>query len=234
MRWAALTVVLLLGVWLDHQTSPTQPLMWTLFTVAGLLGVILGRGGGVWAWVVAALVWRLSVFPILVFSGFIASVVEWGLWWVGLPVVVYPAFLVSVAGLHMAATAAIPVVLERRRLLVVALPLLLNATLVSFTSVEDLTLLPDRPWSAPRPVPPPAEPDANPYLPLLSTARTIPQNTLLLCAGMTYGLIPPSPWASAVQGTLEGLTVANPDASSGDRITEHHLAYLAAHSRIGR
>ncbi|MFT4979327.1 MAG: hypothetical protein ACI8S6_005237 [Myxococcota bacterium] len=241
MQWLVLIMAaaaLLVGAALDGLIAPSQPQLFWAFTAASLAGVALGSritpAWRLWHAPLAALLWRVTTFPVLVFSGFLASFGEWAAWSVHAPVYVYPLFLLSIVALHAAATSLLSAALSRRALALALSPLLLSAVLVSFTQLDDLTILPDHPWSEPAELLDPASPDANPYLPLVSFERSLPQNTLLLCAGTTYAMIPPSPWASAVQGTLEGLTTANPDASTADRVREHYRAYLAAHRRISR
>lgn len=179
----------------------------------------------------AVLAWRVAYFPIMVFSGFIASLSEM---LVGL---VYPTFLLSAWALHgvvgWCVTFCWPPDRERWQPLAVAAPLALVACMVSFTGLGDLRLLPDQPWTAAPTLLRVEDPVANPYLPRLAQpGYSPPGRVLLLCAGLTYGLIPSSPWARAVKGTLEAEMNRNPHGSTQQRVEEHYRAYLAAHSRI--
>ena len=204
----------------------------------------------------AALVsWRLAYFPVMVFSGFVAAVgelVTYSLFGVS---VVYPVFFFSLYlhGFAIAWVAASVVAPARRPedaettsrwlallrypprklLLAAGLPALLVATLVSFTDGEDLVLFADYPWTQ-NPEPPPiSDPNENPYLHrAFSSEFGIPSRVLFFNAGMTYGLVPETPWGGAIKGTLEAMANENPTASSTQRIRDHYLAYLAAHQRI--
>ena len=225
------------GVCLDLGPSLSQPLLCGCLMVASALGMVTGltaRPASV-CWSVlaglAVLAWRVAYFPIMVFSGFVASLSEV---LVGL---VYPAFLLSAWALHglvgWSVTFCWPPDKERWQPLAVAVPLALIAGMVSFTSLSDLRLQPDQPWAAAPAVLRVEEPVTNPYLPRLSEPGYSPQGrVLLLCAGLTYGLIPSSPWARAVKGTLEAEMNRRPHAGTRQRVEEHYRAYVAAHSRI--
>jgi hypothetical protein len=185
----------------------------------------------------AVAAWRVSYFPIMVFSGHVASIGEWLL--VGtrvLPVVIYPTFLLSVATLHALASLAASWILEPplRPLRWAALAAFTVASLVSFSTLQDLRPLPDTGWQLGDPVPPPRSPERNPYLRnLTAPGYAPPQRLLLLAAGLTYATIPGTPWADTVKGVLEGQFEANPFAPSRSRVAEHYLAYRSAHARIG-
>lgn len=74
----------------------------------------------------------------------------------------------------------------------------------------------------------------NPYLAALGAAGYWPnQRVVLLAAGLTYGAIPPSPWARAVRDLLSELFAAQPHGGAALRVREHYLAYHAAHRQIG-
>lgn len=241
---------LALAVWgfvLDGTPAPSQAsLFWTL-AVASLSGTAIGlalvwrrargRAGRLLLAGAAVLAWRLAFFPIMVFSGHVAAIAE--LVQVHAPplgVVVWPVFLVSAFALHaVAAAAASFLVLPFHPAVTAGLAGAFTvAALVSCTTTADLTLLPDTSWSLDAPVPRPSAPLGNPYLPALGEAGySLPQRTLLLAAGLTYALVPESPWAAGVKGTLEEAFRRHPHASSADRVAEHYLAYRAAHARIG-
>ncbi len=238
------------GIWLDRTQPLSQAGLWSALHVASLGGVALGLGA--WALasgrgssspaqriglaVAALLAWRVSYFPIMVFSGHVASIAEWVALGVGAPVVVYSVFLLSVVALHAVAGLGValllrpPVPLFRAALV----PAFAVATVVSFSKAEDLALLPDRAWSLARPVPPVVAGSANPYLPALGSSEISPHvNVMLLAAGVTYATIPDAPWARAVRSVLEHDFNRNPVASTQARVVEHYLAYHASHSRIG-
>jgi hypothetical protein len=196
-----------------------------------------GPSAPLWRLVLAvALGWRLAYFPIMVFSGHVASIGEWLLLVSGLPVFVYPSFLVSVAAIHAAAAAAAGLLVHppRRWLRPAVLPAFLVAAAVSFNQLSDLTLLPDRVISVEAPIPPMESGRSNPYLPALRASGYLPnQRVVLLAAGLTYETIPPSPWATTVKAVLEGLFHARPFGSTQERVLEHYLAYHSAHAQIG-
>ncbi len=227
----------------------TRPLaQFPLF--AGLqFASVLGAALGAWtfrrlrpevhplALALAAIVaWRLAYFPIMVFSGHVASIGEWLLILVGAPVAVYPTFLLSVAGIHFVAANAAGLLLSPPVPLLrwVIAPAFLVAVAVSFNQVSDITLLPDTVSQIEDPIPLMRAEEANPYLPAFSGPGYWPnQRVVLLAAGLTYETIPPSPWATTVKAVLEDLFHAKPFGSSRDRVLEHYLAYHSAHSQIG-
>ncbi|MBX2859826.1 MAG: hypothetical protein KTR14_01230, partial [Vampirovibrio sp.] len=104
-------VLFILGWQLDHFTQVTQQqLFWTIHGV-GLTGTALAlvflmpRLPGPLLKVALAvgvfLAWRISYFPFMVFSGHIASIVEWVLVAVpNAPVWVFPTYFVALAGLN--------------------------------------------------------------------------------------------------------------------------------------
>lgn len=238
MVWVIVgTVVLVLvaGSWLDSAAPLSQPMLFWSFTVVSVLGSLIGGGlskSRLWWIPLAVVLWRLLVVPVLLCSSFVAGVVEWLLWSVRGPALVYPTFLASIVVLHAGAVYAMVTALRRWVLLLLALPLLAAAALLSFTTPADLVPLPAQPWAALHPVPGLLEPKENPYLPLLDPERPLPQNALLLCSGVAYAMTPPSPWASSVKGALEEMARANPDGGTVDRLGAHYLAYLSAQSRI--
>jgi len=74
----------------------------------------------------------------------------------------------------------------------------------------------------------------NPYLAALVAPGYWPnQRVVLLAAGLTYGAIPPSPWARAVRDLLAELFAAQPHGGAALRVREHYLAYHAAHRQLG-
>jgi len=267
--WAAVVASALAalgtGFWLDAQRAPTQPMLFWSFLVFGLTASGLG-----WSFVVrndrsalrrlvaagaALLAWRLAYFPLMVISGWKASLGEWVLHsLLGLSVI-YPTFVLMIFAMNLVigaiAGAAIAVpegeaprgalqplrdLIHRppRPLLwavgVLALPV---AAMVTFSKPSDLTLFGDRPWSEPRPLPEIHEPERNPYAVILREHEmALPARVLAFNALVTYPLVPESPWGAAMKGTLEYLALENPIATSQQRLDEHYLAYLAAHRRL--
>lgn len=235
------------GLGLDAARPLSQPALFVSLQVASLGGAALGAaawwrhlrrpGQAGWAGALAALAgWRLAWFPIMVFSGHVASIGEWILVATGLPVVVYPTFLVAVATLHAAAALAaiqiaFPLVSWLRWALV---PAFLVAASVSFLRLEDLRPLPDTELRLSAPVPEPRVSGGNPYLEALGRPGYLPhQRVILVAAGLTYATIPSTPWARTVRETLGALFRERPRASTRDRVVEHYRAYHAAHFRVG-
>ncbi|MCB9894517.1 MAG: hypothetical protein H6839_08710 [Planctomycetes bacterium] len=256
------------GACLDAQPAITQPELFWPFLFLGLGGSLLGwrlgmrhdnhLGRNVLALFGALLSWRLSYFPLMVVSGWKASLGEFALHSIGLGSVIYPTFLLLMFAQNLAigtvAAAAVAVpqgaapsegrLLNLRRLVYapprkllwalacLALPV---AFLTSFSWPSDYVLFGDAPWSEPRTVPPISEPRANPYATILDERGDelgLGSKVLALNAALTYPLVPETPWGKAMKGTLEAETRAHPLASSRDRVDEHYLAYIAAHSAI--
>ncbi|MBZ0136272.1 MAG: hypothetical protein K8I27_07865 [Planctomycetes bacterium] len=199
--------------------------------------------------------WRVSYFPFMVVAGWKASLGEW-LTFNTLEVsIVYPTFLLFMfaqhAGVGFIGAAAVasprtPAPANGRLLFFrklfhkpprkalwalacVALPV---ACMVSFSTGEDFRLLNDSP------APDMAaveihQPKLNPYGVIMTEHELAPAPWVLaLNARLTYPLVPHSPWATAMAGTLERLTLDNPLASTRDRIDEHYQAWIASHARI--
>jgi len=258
-------VALGMGFWLDAQRALSQPMLFWSFLVFGLTGCGLG-----WAFAVrndpsvlrrlvaaaaSLLAWRLAYFPLMVISGWKASLGEWVLHSaVGLSVV-YPTFVLMIFAMNLVigaiAGAAIAVpegeaprgAFQPLRDLVhrpprpllwalgaLALPV---AGMVTFSKPSDLVLFGDRPWNEPRTVPEIHAPERNAYAVILREHEmALPAKVLAWNALVTYPLVPESPWGGAMKGTLEYLALDNPIATSQERIDEHYLAYLAAHRRL--
>ncbi len=243
---AGLTLVAT-GIALDRAMPLVQSALFVALQGASLMGAGIGlalavRLAGAAARplgfaLLALLSWRLAYFPIMVFSGHVASIGEWLLALSGLPIFVYPVFLLSVAALHAVAAVAISTLLAPPHPLLrwAVAPAFVVATLVSFNQLEDLRPLPDTVVQIdPSEVPPMRLEQGNPYLSALVGEGYLPnQRVVLVAAGLTYDTIPPSPWATAVKAVLEGLFLDKPFGSTRDRVLEHYLAYHAAHPRIG-
>ncbi len=235
-----------LGFLIDASRPLPQPALWAGIQLASLGGAGLGLAAAMQIagdaarpgrFAIAALVgWRLAYFPIMVFSGHVASIGEWILTLVGAPVLVYPTFLIAVAAIHVAAAlAVIAIVTPPLPWLRWALvPAFVVAACVSFLSWRDFHPLPDRAWTLDESIPPMAAEGRNPYLEALFGPGYWPnQRVILVAAGLTYDTIPPSPWATTVKAVLEVLFDEKPNATSHDRVVEHYRAYHSAHIQIG-
>jgi hypothetical protein len=233
------------GIAIDRQPY-SQETLWSAIHVASLGGVALaasftlpgleGFARRIALVLVVLVVWRLTYFPLMVFSGHVASVTEWILALLRLPIVVYGVFLVSIGTLHgLVALGAVQIVNPLHPLVYAAVvPVLLLASAVSFAKPDDLRWSPDRFRSIAEPAPPPVAPTANPYFSrLLGTGYWPHQRVVLLAAGLTYETIPPSPWGRTVKAVLEVLFNEKPHASTAQRIYDHYLAYASAHRLIG-
>lgn len=234
------------GIAIDRSEALTQNLLFTALQVASLGGAGLGAAFAasrfrssaviVLLGVLALLAWRISYFPIMVFSGHVASVGEWIQLATSFPVAVYPIFFCSVVLLHALAASAASWLLKppHPAMYAALVPAFAVAITVSFSQPSDWTWLPDRTWALEDQVPKPRAEEGNPYLPALAQpGYAVQQRVMLAAAGVTYATIPPSPWATTVKAVLEGLFHENPVASTGDRVREHYLAYHSAHGFIG-
>ncbi len=242
----AVLALCIAGAALDRMRPASQPALFLALLAASLLGA-----GGALVWrgsrlrgavsrlaglALALLAWRVAYFPIMVFSGHVASIGEWLSLLAGLPVLIYPVFLLAVAVLHALAGIAAGWLLTPPHPLLrfAALGGFTLATLVSFSTPADLVPLPDRSLALDEPVPAPRAPARNPYLTRLDApGHTAPQRVLLLAAGLTYATIPDTPWARTVKGVLEGQFEARPVAPTRSRVEEHYLAYRSAQRMIG-
>ncbi len=234
-----------IGVWLDRTHDLDQWALFVAFHVASLLGVVLAIAR-LWprytqpylrliVVVCSIIVWRVSYFPIMVFAGWTATLGEWALLQVNLPTIIYPTFLIFMALMHWVAITAGAYMIGGKKIYVA--PALVSAfiiaVLVSFTSRDDLTLLPDHFFVLEQPLPRSKAPVDNPYLPVVSEPHyNVAERVLVFASGAMYALIPSTPWSTAVKGVLEHLFRDNPKASSAARVKEHYLAFRRAHDRI--
>lgn len=241
-----LVVLAFWGSAIDESETLGQTQLFAALQLASLGGAALGvalaaaRFRSVLAQIVLAvgalLVWRIAYFPIMVFSGHVASIGEWMQLGTGFPVAVYPVFFISVGLLHVLAIVAFSWLTKPPHpgLYVALLPTFAVAVAVSFSSGEDATWLPDTSYELDQEIPAARAEVANPYLPALAQpGYALQQRVMLMAAGITYATIPPSPWATTVKAVLEGQFEENPVASTADRVREHYLAYHAAHPFIG-
>ncbi len=248
-RWAGAGLALSLvaaGVVLDLPEESSATILFCAFTFSSLAGMTMavwcvrphlpGRGRKFAHLVFAYIGWRVSYFPFMVFAGTFASLVEAAQVFVtGECLWIFPSYLLAFAGLHalVALLACLPLLRWRWWPLVIA-PLLLQASMISFTATEDLRPLPDHTWTLASGLPPATLPQANPYLVALAEEDySLWQSLLPFAAGSTYWIVPHTPWAEVVQGVLEAQFNQNRQASSSQRIEEHYVGYLVAHPRIG-
>lgn len=249
LRWGLFAGVLVagLGVFVQQQSSLTPTGMSQAANVCALVGALLGvflmftlldRAKGVLAPLVAFVGWRLAFFPCLVMSGHAAAISEWGLRYLGAPpLTVYPILFLGL----MIGTAIVVFLVgwvcfaQGNVARVVAIGMLIPTALISFTSVDDFKPLPDyTPWSEAKALPP-QDPARNIYADALEEDDVALQRIPLLgAAALTYNLIPPSPWALRVKGTLEGGFLANPKGGSLDRVLEHFQAFSTAHEQLSK
>jgi len=239
------SIVLLLmagGYALDRQSRPDLKQLFIGFSLASVSGVIftflaityrIPQGTGRWFAVAAAYgVWRISYFPIMVFAGHLSSIGESLLLLIGLPVFIFPIFLISMSLLHAFTAGLGWWAFQNRRKWGIAIPgfSFLIACFISFSTREDFHPLPDRAYSYKSEDVRIRLPEANPYFPALQQhSYSITQSVLVVAAGLTYGLIPESPWARVVKGVLEESFSRSPVASTADRTKEHYYAYQCAH-----
>lgn len=236
-----------LGVAIDAMSPLRQTVLWLGLQLASLGGAGIGLAAasllaktGRERWLLVAgmlFAWRVSYFPIMVFSGHVASIGEWLLALGGLPVFVYPTFLLAVAVLHAAATrvAGFLVAPPTPVLGFVAAGVFFLACCISFNQPRDLLPIPDTHWSlGGAAVPAMRAETGNPYAAALTGPGYWPnQRIVLAAAALTYETIPPSAWATTVKAVLEGLFEAAPFGSTRARVLEHYLAYHSAHPVIG-
>ena len=238
---------IVLGGIIDGMEALNQTVLWLALQLASLGGAGVGlavaspladsRRERVLMVVAMLFAWRVSYFPVMVFSGHVASIGEWLLVLAGLPIFVYPIFLLSVTVLHAAAAALAACLVSPPRPIIrwVGAAAFFIASCVSFSKPIDLLPLPDMTWTLDgEAVPPMRAERGNPYLSAVTASGYWPhQRVVLVAAALTYDTIPPSPWATTVKSVLEVLFEAKPQASSQDRVREHHLAYHSAHPIIG-
>lgn len=243
-----ITVVILAGagLWLDTRTVLEQATIFVAFQAASLAGTLLaavylcysveGFGKRLLVLLCAAIVWRVSFFPIMVFAGWVATLGEWLLVNTGLvPVVIYPTFLIAMAAMHWGAVMLGGVMVLQKKSLW-APPLLMAfvvAVMVSMTAREDLTPLPDYSLAIGQSVPAVKAPQGNPYFEVLGRLDYgWPERVLIFASGAMYDMIPRTPWSTAVKSVLEHAFRDQPKASSAQRVREHYLAFRAAHPLI--
>ncbi len=243
-----LCIALFAGRWLDQMKILNQTALFVVFQIVSLGGAAttllwwlgqtqtpLQQGLVV---VAALLAWRVSYFPIMVFAGWIATLVErLSLSFKTVPIAIYPIYLLFMALLNGVAVLAAGAIatLEWNFLLPVTLPAFAIATMISFIAPIDFKLLPDTEVRFNEPLPPSALPKSNAYLSALKSGQYSLRSRLLLFAGgSVYQLIPHSPWSATVKGTLEELTRKQPSGSATLRVREHYFAYHCAHHLIGR
>lgn len=241
-------LLLSVGVCLDNLVVVDQVVLFYAFQAASLLGVGLAAYT-LWPriptptlrsvmLICALLVWRIAYFPILVMSGWVATLGEWLLIQSHVfPIFIYPTFLLTMAGLYWVSIYVGGLCCYRRKL-IAAVPIVAAssiAILISFTTVDDASLLPDMNRSLSSGIPVESTLQGNPYLSFSNTEQqhsSFPQRVLVFASATLFGLIPNSPWSATVKGVLGQFFINNPLASSSTRIQEHYLAFRAAQFQI--
>jgi hypothetical protein len=238
-------VLLIVGMIFDQLTLASTSPLFAAFMTASVLGATLGSAS-TWqhlvgkrqkiAYVICLYVgWRFAYFPIMVLAGTGAAYAEATALMAGIPPWIYAPFLVLMATLHaiVAIVAGWALITRSLRNWTLSALAIAPAVAVSLSQVVDLHPLPDRCWNVTPQDFTARKPVLNPYLTAIDRSEyRFQQRLLLFAAGSTYDLIPNAPWSKSVKGTLEGLFVKNPLGSSADRVKEHYIGYLAAHSHI--
>jgi hypothetical protein len=203
----------------------------------------------------ALVAWRFSYFPFMVVAGWKASLFEWGTYRIIRRSVIYPIFLFFIfaqhAGVGFIGAAAIAIAQTpapetgpllwlqllihqppREILWVIGALALPVAGMVSFSTRKDWKLFNDAPAPEMATVPI-GEPKINPYTKIMQEHKlSLPSLVLAVNARITYPLVPHSPWGRAMKGTLEETALANPRATTRDRVDEHYQSWIASHARI--
>ena len=250
-----LAVAVMTGVWFDQVPVLNQPHLFVTFQVISLTGITWGilisldwfakrqgfasQAKKIILLLAALVVWRISYFPIMVFSGWIATLGErltfamTGI--ISLPIVIYPIFFITMLLMFAGATFALGAIIymQYRKWMIITLPAFVMAAMVSFSKPSDIGWLPDTHVNVSEPLPVAMLPIENPYLPLLGKPEyPLQKKVLLFAAGSIYVFVPHSPWAGTVKGTLEDLFRNNPNGSTSIRIRDHYESYHVAHKFI--
>ncbi|HHM05598.1 MAG TPA: hypothetical protein ENJ19_07630 [Gammaproteobacteria bacterium] len=244
--WLAALILGALGLGFDHLARLNQAPLFLAFQLASLTGTgfaVTSLWGKVQGPVLRAvvvvgafIVWRVSYFPIMVFAGWVATLGEWVAVQLDVvPVVIYPTFFLAMALMNWAAVMAGGRLLYTKKLrwAPLAVSAFAIACLVSFTSSEDWTVLPDYNFAITQPAPAYFPPVGNPYYEAVGRPQyNLAEDVLLFASGAMYSFIPSGPWSSAVKGYLEQAFRDMPKASSARRVTEHYVAFRSAQSFI--
>ncbi len=177
------------------------------------------------------LAFRIAYFPIVVFSATVSCYTELLLNTLGVdtPIKIFPELFVSAAVFFaMISYTLFWALTERLAVQVLIVILGLPAVLISFANQQDFTVLPDNNW-ADLQLPMVSLPKANPYDAALKANNSLGQKVIGLSGYVLYDYIPNSPWAQAVQGTLEQAYLNHPEGNAHDQLTYHYAAFLAAH-----
>ncbi len=177
------------------------------------------------------LAFRIAYFPIVVFSATVSCYTEllFDAFGFDVPLKIFPELFVSAAVFFALMSYALFWALKGR-FAVQALIVILGwpAVLISFANQQDLIILPDNNW-ADLQLPTVGLPHSNPYGAALKANNSLGQKMIGLSGYVLYDHIPNSPWARAVQGTLEQAYLKHPDGNAHDQLTYHYAAFLAAH-----
>jgi len=238
---------LIAGLVLDRQpflSLTSLSYCYTLVSVFGVLAAMIPSLLRTRKWTVtivtivaAVVVWRISFFPNMVIAGYLTTIIEnLQLIFTQQPVI-YPALFLTAALLHAFSTfIAIIVIhgsirhLTRTLILIVALPLALLASAVSFIHQNDFQFFPfnirgNEPLAVEVSLP-----SNNPYIDLLRVGGHSWQETTLFYAGLiTYELIPDKgSWSQHTKGTLEQDLRNSNDISSRYFTISHLNAFWLA------
>lgn len=254
-----LFLVVLMGMILDNLTVINNSILFTGFHIASIIGLCLAcylcfkqiknLSLRFLFIIVVFLVWRIGYFPVLVLSGFMASLSEA----VSLSLSfeqLYPSFFFSIALLNfiMVMICGFAFFLLFHRYLKttkshqiyhgiltsVSFPLLILAVGVSFSNPSDWHTLPDTSYIDDKPLPKASLPNVNPYWAAYDN-DDLPwqQSVLFYAAGMTYDLVPEKTrWSQVVKGTLESEFIQTKEVSTAFCTKIHYRAFITAHDYL--
>ena len=199
-----------------------------------ILIAIPSKGGRFLLMLLQLSAFRIAYFPVMVLSATVACYSEWLMLKIapGLPVKIFPIFFLSAAIMFVLISELlirsfkgeiVPAVL----VVVISTPMLL----ISFSTLEDFTFLPDNNRFDITPLPEVTLPKRNPYL-SEDVRGNVSQQLVAVAGSLLYPLIPDAPWSQAAKGTLEMAYRINPEGSSQDRLYDHYAAFLAAHHNV--
>lgn len=246
MRYSIISVVLISGIYgvmLESNTDIQAHQLFIGLHLAGLGGISMAAlsvnkkislGKRIWVFLVLQLIaFRVAYFPVMVLSATVACYSEWLLITAipELPIKIFPMFFISASLLFAIFSELLFFSLngEKAAALVIVC-IMIPMTMISFSTREDFTVLPDHNWINNMSLPEIRLPEQNPYLTVSQTQEiNIAQQVVALAGALLYPLIPNSPWAITSKGILEHAYRDNPAGSSLDRLNDHYAAFIAAH-----
>jgi len=176
------------------------------------------------------LAFRIAYFPVVVFSATVSCYTELLLQKLGIDIAIkiFPELFVSATVFFALISYALSCALNGRFVIQFLIVILgMPAVLISFANTQDLTLLPDNNWEDIQ-LPNVSLPQANPYGVAVKADNSLGQKMIGLSGYVLYDYIPKTPWAQAVQGTLEQEYLKNPNGNAHDQLTYHYAAFLVA------